>query len=285
MELIIGTSGFDYKDWIGQDRFYPPSVALNKRDLLTYYASKFAILELNFTYYTETTATRLADMLKRVHPENIIQLIDGTIIPKEDFKFSIKAYRRLTHEIDENSISHAKKFVGDIAPLIDAGKLAAILLQFPPSFRPTGDTLDYLRGVREVFSELPLVFEFRYKRWFAEDTVRLLRNLNVAFCWVDAPVISGLPRKFFPLTADFAYARFHGRNEVDWWGGTQDGSYESSSRYHYLYSTEELSDLAQAVVQSGAKKAYILFNNHPVADAPKNARQFELIANKLLSNA
>jgi len=100
----------------------------------------------------------------------------------------------------------------------------------------------------------------------------------VPFCWVDAPLASNLPRAFFPLAGDFFYARLHGRNEFDWWKQDEE---DEGARYHYLYTDEELTQLAQAIAESGAGDGYAVFNNHPVADAPKNARQLELILEKL----
>ncbi len=283
MEYLIGTSGYDYADWIGEDRFYPPSVAANRTDMLTYYASQFSLLELNFTHYGEASPKQLQLMLKRVDPTRTVYLIDREFTPKTDFQFSIKAYRQLTHEIGEESEAYGRKFIGDISPLRESGKLCAVLFQFPPSFRPTEEALDYLKKVRELFHDLPIVYEFRYKRWFVSEAVDLLKELACAYCWIDAPRTAGLPRHFFPMTTDFAYVRLHGRNELDWWRGGGEGGAGSSARYHYSYPEEEIRQLAQAIVDAGAKKGYILFNNHPVADAPKNARQMELTLEKLLN--
>lgn len=279
----VGTCGYDYLDWVGEERFYPPSVASNRPDMLTFYASQFSILELDFTHYGETSPKQLESMLKRVHTAKTIYLIDGSFTPKEDFQFSIKAYRSLTHEIDETYPASAKKFISDISPLRESGRLCAVLFQFPPSFRPTQESLDYLKRLHELFREIPIVYEFRYKRWFSGEVVDLLSELSCAFCWVDAPKTAGVPRHFFPLTADFAYARFHGRNELDWWRGSDEAGTSRSARYHYLYPEKEIEELARAIVETGAKRGYILFNNHPVADAPKNARQMEITLERLLS--
>jgi len=71
------------------------------------------------------------------------------------------------------------------------------------------------------------------------------------------------------------------------WRGAEaeagEGGGDSSARYHYLYPQKEIEELAKAIVETGARKGYILFNNHPVADAPKNARQMEITMEKLLS--
>jgi len=277
-QIHIGTAGYDYTDWVGEERFYPPSVAANRRDLLTYYASRFSFVELNFTYYGETSPQQMAGMLERVRPDRPLSLIDGTYAPREDFRFAIKAYRKLTHEIEPGFEAVAQEYQRDIAPLVEADKLAAVVFQFPPSFRPSGEKAKYLETLHELFAGLPHVFEFRYRGWYRNEAAEFLAKLGVPFCWVDAPLAASLPRSFFPLTGGFFYARFHGRNEFDWWQEEDDGG---SERYHYLYTDEELAQLARAIVESGATDGYAVFNNHPVADAPKNARQLELILEKL----
>ena len=276
--IHVGTAGYDYTDWVGDDRFYPPSVAANRRDLLTYYASQFSFVELNFTYYTETSPKQLEGMLEHVRPDRPLSLIEGTYAPRPDFRFAIKAYRNLTHQIDEDFAAVAQKFQQDITPLADADKLAAVVFQFPPSFRPSQDAAVYLEALHELFTEMPHIFEFRQRAWYREEAVELVGKYRVPFCWVDAPFMANLPRFFFPLTGDFFYARFHGRNETDWWKRDEE---DASARYHYRYREGELEKLAEAIIESGAERGYAIFNNHPVADAPKNARQLEMILTKL----
>ncbi|OGK09109.1 MAG: hypothetical protein A2Y63_03735 [Candidatus Riflebacteria bacterium RBG_13_59_9] len=126
------------------------------------------------------------------------------------------------------------------------------------------------------------MFEFRTSAWFDERVLAELRGYNVPLCWVDGPVSSQLPRHFFPLTGSFAYARFHGRNEANWWAKADTPSDESKhSRYHYRYTNSELEELAVALAASGASQGYLLFNNHPVAGAPKNARDLQAILDRL----
>ncbi|MBW1805519.1 MAG: DUF72 domain-containing protein, partial [Deltaproteobacteria bacterium] len=85
-EILIGTSGFSYDDWKGA--FYPPDMA--RKDFLEFYAGHFKALELNFSYYRIPEASRSRQMLER----------SGA-----DLDFSVKAFRQMTHEISENSIS------------------------------------------------------------------------------------------------------------------------------------------------------------------------------------
>jgi len=70
-----------------------------------------------------------------------------------------------------------------------------------------------------------------------------------------------------PLTSDMAYFRFHGRNKEMWWKGN------SETRYKYLYSDEEITELA-GKVKGASEKTVLLFaefNNHWQGYAPRNA--------------
>lgn len=282
MGFLVGTCGYDYPEWVGAERFYPPGLEGRRREFLTYYASQFALVELNFTHYGHTSAKQLEGMLARVRPEAHLYLLEGAFKPRADFAFSIKAYRELTHEILEGFGDSARKFQRDLAPLREADKLAAVVFQFPPSFRPGGDTARYLAEIAEMFAEYPAVWEFRHHEWFEQQAVEGLRRLNVPLCWVDGPASSRLPRLFFPATGGFAYARFHGRNEEHWWAAAETpGDHAKWERYRYRYTGGELDELAQAIAQSGAQKGFALFNNHPVADAPKNARDLQGILDRL----
>jgi uncharacterized protein YecE (DUF72 family) len=282
MGFLVGTCGYDYPEWVGAERFYPPGLESDRKSFLTYYASQFALVELNFTHYGHTSPKQMEGMLTRVRPEAELYLLEGVFKPRADFAFSLKAYRELTHEISERFAGAAGKFQRDIAPLREAGKLAAVVFQFPPSFRPGGETANYLAQVAELFADYPAVFEFRHQDWFRDQAVEGLRRLNVPLCWVDGPASSRLPRLFFPRTGGFAYARFHGRNEEHWWAAadTPDGE-AKQARYHYRYANRELEELAQAIGETGAPKSFLLFNNHVEGNATRNARDLQAILDRL----
>lgn len=295
MRFHIGTCGYDYPEWVGEGRFYPPSLEGARRSFLTYYASQFPLVELNFTYYGHTSPAQCDSMLKRVRPEESLILLEGEFAPRADFRFSIKAYRELTHDITGDFSAVAAQFKADIAPMHDARKLAAVVFQFPPQFTPREDTGEYLSVLADIFADMPGVFEFRHSAWFTPRAAEMLAKLNVPMCWVDAPAASHLPRLFFPLTGGFAYARFHGRNEANWWARAKDngrggrsgegsdahlrGDAAKAARYDYSYTQLELVELANAIAQTKAAETHILFNNHVAAKAPANARNLaEILA-------
>jgi len=282
VRFVVGTSGYDYPEWVGEDRFYPASLARDRKSFLTYYASQFPLVELNFTYYGHTNPRQIEGMLKRVRPEAELHVLEGAFAPREDFSFAVKAYRELTHEVSREYAEVARKFLADIEPLNDAGKLAAVVFQFPPSFRPGAETAKYLGSLADAFADYPKAFEFRNSAWFSEPVAETLGRYRVPLCWVDAPLSSHLPRHFFPLTGDFAYARFHGRSEEHWWAKADTpGEEAKQARYHYRYASKELEELARAIGETGAPKAFLLFNNHVETHAVRNARDLQEILDRL----
>jgi uncharacterized protein YecE (DUF72 family) len=94
----------------------------------------------------------------------------------------------------------------------------------------------------------------------------------------DEPRFSISSAQELPITADFVYFRFHGRNREDWWTGNNE------TRYKYLYSDDELKELLDRVLKVGssAKEVFAYFNNHWRGDAPKNAAQLDLLTRSLL---
>jgi uncharacterized protein YecE (DUF72 family) len=290
MQVLIGTSGYDYSDWVGQDGFYPPSLAKRRPDWLTFYASQFPVAELNFTYYGETKPAQLEGMLRRVEPDRALYLLEGEFTPREDFAFVIKAYAALTHKVEDDWRAKAAQFNADTQPLREAGKLGCVLAQFPSVLRYSPQNFVYVLALAEALQPATLVAEFRHRSWFTREIQPELESHGVVFCLVDAPGESALPviglaAPEAPAVIDpmpmahavpFSYVRFHGRNEGSWWTG------DAGSRYHYSYSQVQLEALGQRLLSVVLEKSYVLFNNHQQADAAKNARMLTEIMNRLL---
>lgn len=248
--LYIGTSGFQYDDWVGA--YYPDD--LPKQNWLAHYAQEFRTLEINFTYYRMPTARGLAGMAKKV---------------PDDFVFTVKAAQEMTHA-RERAPETVKQFANALQPLRDENKFGAILAQFPNSFRATAESRDYLKWLRAELGELPLVVEFRNKEWLTEDTYALLRENDLGFCCVDEP--------YFPrvavTTSPVAYVRFHGRNYKKWW--KHEHAWE---RYDYTYSREELQEWTPKIEQMNAlaENTFVFANNHYRAQGIDTARQLKLL--------
>lgn len=254
--IYIGTSGFSYDDWKGH--FYPERI--DKKGMLSYYASVFNAVEINSTYYAIPPASTFASMSRRTP--------DG-------FQFVVKAHKDMTHSEKPEAASF-DAFLAAIQPVRDAGKLGCVLAQYPWSFKPVPENSDRLRDLRDRVGDLPTVVEFRNAGWVTEEAFALLLGLRMGFCAVDEPDLKGLMPRVGAATSDVGYVRFHGRNARKWW--KHEESYE---RYNYLYTKEELSDWVPKVedIDSSTEKTYVFFNNHYRGQSAENARMFARMLN------
>ncbi|MFC2011820.1 DUF72 domain-containing protein [Chloroflexota bacterium] len=252
--LYFGTSGFSYDDWVGT--FYP--TGMHKREWLTYYNREFNTCEVNSTYYAIPRMASIESMVEKTG---------------EDFLFSIKANKEMTHT-RENNDDVFKAFGQVLEPMASTGKLGCILAQFPYSFKPNRTNLDYLRLVREWLGELPVVIEFRNAHWLTDEVFDRLRQLNLGFCCVDEPQLPNLLPPLTVATSNTGYIRFHGRNKAKWWN--HEHAYE---RYDYSYTPEELSEWLPRIhkLDSMTEKTFIFANNHWRGQAVSTIRQLRMM--------
>ncbi|NCB01466.1 MAG: DUF72 domain-containing protein [Spirochaetia bacterium] len=249
--ILIGTSGYSYNEWVGP--VYPSGTRQDQ--FLSLYATQFSTVELNFSYYKMPEKKQL-QMMKESTPSS--------------FGFSIKGHESLTHTIDiEKWKEDAHTFIEAIEPLVDEGRLEAILLQFPYSFHYEVNQRRYLDALLREFSPFPLAVEFRNSMWYNSRTIEALSNRNVAFTSLDLPQTKGTPPMMDVHTSPIAYVRLHGRNGDSWWGS------DAASRYDYLYSTKELEAIAARIKTIGekSKKVLVYFNNHRRGQAANGAKE------------
>ncbi len=251
-EIIVGTSGFQYKDWTG---FYPDGT--KREDMLAFYATKFRAVELNFTYYGLPRA------------EQMERMAEGT---PDGFEFVVKAHRTTTHE---GKTEDVKPLVEGLAPLAEAGKLSGVLCQFPWAFSNTSDNRRHLSSLARAFGDVPVFVEFRHASWMKKPVFEFLRANGLLYVSVDEPELPGLLPREGKLTGDVGYIRFHSRRKSTWWGG-------GSGRYDYDYSDEEMSEWLSALegFAEGARKVFVFFNNCHRGRAAGNAESFRRILEK-----
>ncbi len=247
-EILIGTSGFSFDDWIGE--VYPAGI--KKHEMLPYYVNKlgFRTLEVNYTYYAMPSHKTMESFARRT---------------PADFSFVVKAYKGITHEVSGGmSAVTCRLFKEGIKPL--GVNMKALLFQFPYMFGPTDENIGYLRGLRDEFAGYEAVIEFRNARWFEERYFDLLRELSLGSCVVDEPKLKGLMPFMPALTSETGYFRFHGRSKA-WFREPVD------VRYDYLYSEKELEAFAGPIadIARGAKETFVFFNNCHAGKAVKNA--------------
>ncbi|MFH1646369.1 MAG: DUF72 domain-containing protein [Chloroflexota bacterium] len=263
-DIYIGTSGWSYPRGEGTWRgyFYPPG----KISELEYYGQFFNTVEINSSFYRPPAPGFVDNWARRVPP---------------GFLFSVKLWQKFTHpamyreatgEAAVISLADVDRFKSSLEPLAKSGKLGALLAQFPPSFKNDARGRQVLGAVANAFGEYPLAVELRHRSWSDDaGTAQMLREHHAAWVQIDEPKFATSVAEEVPLTADLAYFRFHGRNARDWWTG------DSETRYRYLYSPEEIDELADRVRAAGekVKMLFAFFNNHWQAYAPRNANDLK----------
>lgn len=267
-QILIGTSGWSYPSgkgtWNGV--FYPPGRPA-RFDELAYYAEHFDTVEVNSTFYRMPEAAHSAAWRRRTPAA---------------FLFSIKLFQKFTHPDMYLSRTRAADwdlsradvdlFRAGIGPLADADRLAALLIQFPPSFHRGDETREYLGWLLEAFKGYPLAVELRHRSWSdaAAETTAQLDAAGAAWTLIDEPKFeSSVQQALDPSGGTgLTYVRLHGRNAAAWWNHD-----EAEDRYDYLYSPEELKGFAAPVTRAAAKgrRVLVYFNNHFSAKAVANA--------------
>ncbi|MFC1930509.1 DUF72 domain-containing protein, partial [Chloroflexota bacterium] len=230
---------------------------LQKQDWLTHYAGEFNTCEINSTFYTIPRYSTYLSMIKRVG---------------EDFLFVIKAFKGLTHERNNESVFG--DFKNSLKPLLEAGRLGCVLVQFPYSFKSDEGNLGYLAALKENLEGLPLVIEFRHASWFKDSVFSLLRRLDIGFCAVDEPRLPRLMPPVAVVTNRIGYVRFHGRNARKWW--QHEHAYE---RYDYTYTDEELTEWVPKIkkIDEKADVTFVFANNHWRGQSVNTVRQIKMM--------
>ena len=257
-DIRIGTSGYSYAEWV-EAGFYP--LDTKSGSMLACYARTFAVTELNYTWYQMPKSQAVERMRQQVPP---------------DFQFAAKLIRYLTHEIDADAWrGHAKQYRDGIAPLVQAGQLAAVLLQFPPSFHRVPKNRSYLAALLDELAGLPLAVEFRHVSWATESVYAELERRKVTLVAVDVPAIKGLfPTVDIVTSPDLFYVRLHGRNTRGWRSGNM------QKQFNYDYTDSELHEWVEERIEKMAaytRNGLIFFNNHVQAQAPRNALALETL--------
>src|SRR5512136_395122 len=200
-KYYVGTAGWSYEDWDGI--VYPVRKGAGFHPL-TFLADFINIVEINSTFYRPAPPAMVRSWLKRIEH-------------RPEFLISLKLYQAFTHARAEFS----RKDVDDVRLAADLvllqGRLAALLVQFPWSFRNSSENAEYLQRLLELFAGYPLAVEVRHGSWDTPDFYDLLRAGGAAFCNVDQPLFdASIKPSAVSTTPDFAYVRLHGRNYKNW---------------------------------------------------------------------
>jgi uncharacterized protein YecE (DUF72 family) len=292
----VGTSGWHYPTGRGRwdGVFYPARRGRGTTfDELAYYAAHFDTVEVNSTFYGQPRAEVTRGWAERT---------------PAGFEFSVKLYQKFTHpEMFKDRLRRAAgvapgrngarastsgggtphdgfidalvrpneadidEFRRGIDPLAEAGKLGALLAQFPPSFKNGDAERVYMSDLLRAFGGYPVAVELRHRSWSdgLPETLALLDAFEAAFVQIDEPKFRlSIRQNHLPNVRGFYYMRLHGRNAANWWRHEK-----AEDRYDYLYSADELKEFTEiaGAARELVRKVYMYANNHFSAKSVANA--------------
>jgi uncharacterized protein YecE (DUF72 family) len=298
--VLTGSCSWTDRTLVSEADWYPART-MSAEERLRFYASQFPLTEIDSTYYAPP-----AEEQARLWAERT----------PEGFRFDVKAYSLLTGhptrprslwkdlraeldpEVAEKRNLYPKhlgpdalaevwrRFEAALRPLHEAGRLGAVLFQYPPWFVPRKDNRSELESLRERLPDYRISVELRSPRWTAEErdrerTLRLLEEHGLIFVPVDAPPVSGLPLVPAVTNPELFIVRFHGRADDTW----KDTSKSAAERFRYLYSRQELEALADPIAEAAeqAQETHLLMNNCYRDYSVRNAAELRDLLGRLAS--
>jgi len=288
-EIRLGTASWTDRTLI-ESGWYPPE-ADNPARRLRFYARQFPLVEVDATYYAlpaEQTASTWAERtpdgfvfnvkafsLFTQHPTRISAFptdLRGEVEHGQQEGKQTVYLRQVSPEVADQAWD---RFLAALEPLRQAGKLGAILLQFPQWFPISRASKDYILSCARRAAPRQVCIEFRNRTWMTPDnqqeTLRFLADNELPYVCVDMP--QGYPTSIPPVlaaTADLAVVRMHGHS--DKWT-----SKDIHERFGYRYSENELREWAPRISElaESAATTHVLFNNCYSDYAQVNARQLQ----------
>lgn len=253
-KIFVGPAGWSYPDW---DGIVYPAHHSRDFDAASYLANYFDVIEINTSFYQPLRPAVAARWVERLaaHPR---------------FQFTAKLWKRFTHETGATAADVQAVREG-FAPLAEAGKLAALLLQFPFSFHRTPENTELLENLLDRFQDYPRVVEIRHSSWNDPEFYALLHKHHVGFCNIDQPIIGRSIGPSDHATAPVGYIRLHGRRYDTWF--SDDPLTPPEERYNYLYSQAELLPWAERIrkLARHTRTTFVIANNHFEGKAVVNA--------------
>ncbi len=254
--MRLGPAGWLYKDWEG---VVYPTEKPKGFDPLRYIADFFDTVEINSSFYGPPVPKTTASWVRRVKDHH-------------QFRFTAKLWRRFTHERDKAwTRGEVDQVRQGFDVMMDAGKLGAVLMQFPWSFKNTEANNEWLGDVVRTFSAYPLVVEVRHTSWLEPQFLRTLEEDGVGFVNIDQPLYHNSIGPSTHVTSHVGYVRVHGRNYKDWF--REKAGVEQ--RYNYLYKPDELEPWVERAKELAATRdtteVYVITNNHYKGKAVANA--------------
>lgn len=262
MNINIGLTG-----WSDHPSLYEESVRSHEK--LQAYASHFPVVEVDTAFYA---------IQKQEYYEKWVK------DTPERFSFVVKAFQGLTgHDRETKTKKEARElteaYVDSVAPVVKAGKLNAMLFQFPPWFDVRKENIQRLRQLREWLEDYPVAIEFRNQSWYREafrkKTLQFLKEESFIHTICDEPQAGegSVPAVVQATHPEKTLIRMHGRNVHGW--NKQGNANWRAVRFLYNYREEELKSWIPAIYDllEQSKQVTMLFNNNSAHDAAPNAKE------------
>lgn len=277
-EVLVGTASWT-DPTVAASGWYPQGV-VSAADRLRYYATQFPLVEVDSTYYFMPSERNSVLWAQRTPPGFVFNIkafglltghpVKADALPKEVKRPEGRA-RVYANALDPKDLELVwDRFLSALRPLDEAGRLGAILFQFPPWFVISKANKRVILDCAKRCDPWRIGVELRSPSWFSDDnwpdTVDFLEGHDLPFVCVDMP--QGLDESVPPVTAatsDLSLVRFHGRNGQAWNSGS------AQSRYQYSYNSAELEEWVPRIqgLTTSAEQVHVLMNNHG-HHAPRN---------------
>lgn len=254
---FVGTAGWSYPSWKGL--VFPKTTAVAEHPLVEV-ARRLDTVEINSTFY------------RHLKPE-VARLWMAKVKHNPRFLFTAKLHQTFTHArvLEQSEIRECQD---GLLPLLRAKKLGAVLMQFPWSFRFTGENREFLLQLRQEFSAFPLVAEMRHASWMAEEAIGTFIDFGIGFCNIDQPAYTSAMPPTAYLTSPVGYVRLHGRNPDNSLGAFGK-DVARTAQHNYLYSPAELQEWKTRIekINRFAERTFVVFNNDAAGKSYVNALQ------------
>ena len=255
-KILIGPAGWSYPDWHGI--VYPTRRPSGFHEA-AYLSQFFDTIEINTSFYNPLRPDHAALWVERVAANPC-------------FLFTAKLWQKFTHEEGATAADESAVRSGfDV--LHHAGRLGAVLLQFPFSFHNTPQNRTRVGQLISAFGDYPLVVEVRHSSWAHADFYEFLHERRAGICDIDQPLIGRSIRPGERVTSGLGYVRLHGRRADTWF--SDDPELPRHERYNYLYSERELEPWARRIRLLSERTAttFVVTNNHFEGKGVVNALQ------------
>ncbi len=277
-QVLVGTASWTDPTMMAAGVFYPPA-ASTAEERLRFYAGQFPLVEVDASYYAIPAVETARLWVERTPPWFTFDIKAHALMtgqPSEVRRLPKAIREELPAELAKKPRIYGKDlppelqdqiwrmFAAAIEPLRAAGKLGAVLLQFPRWVFPSNESRELILEARRRLG-VEVTAEFRHASWFneknAERTLRFLADNQVPYVMVDGP--QGLRSSIPPFAAvtspELAVIRFHGRR-ADLW---EKPNIPVVERFRYLYDEDQLADWVPRIreVAKQVKRTHVLMNN------------------------